>query len=93
MFESPRRLQFKGFRMSLMDEIKNKQKSVGDLVKGKTAKLIHYRSGLLLYETQDGFQFPVPIEDTGEAEFKSEHNALELMRWIRKQVDLIQKEA
>lgn len=79
--------------MSLIDRIKNKEVSVGELVKDKKANFVHYRAGLLLYETEDGFQFSIPLEDTGEAEFKSQHKALELMRWIRKQVDLIQKES
>jgi hypothetical protein len=40
----------------------------------------------LWYEV-DGFRFPVPFEDTVGAYFKPEHKAINLMRWIRKQLE------
>jgi len=71
------------------NKIKNNEITVSDLVKGKTAKFKFYRSGNLYYETSDGFLFVIPISDTGEASFNEEHKALELMRWIRKQFDIV----
>ena len=75
--------------MSITDKIKNGEISVGELVKGKKAEFQFYRSGNIYYKTTDGFEFPIPISDTGEASFNQTHPALELMRWIRKQVDVI----
>jgi hypothetical protein len=70
-------------------KIKNNEITVSELVKGKIAKFEFYRSGNLYYKTSDGFLFPIPISDTGEATFNQEHPALELMRWIRKQYELV----
>ena len=75
--------------MSLIDGVKEGTVTVGGLVKGKRAKFSHYRQGSLMYVTDDGFEFPDPIEDIGESTFFSDHQAMELMRWIRKQVDVI----
>lgn len=75
--------------MSILEEVKSGQKSVTDLVKGKTASFQYYRQGNLIFMTEDGFEFPVPISDCGESTFFNSHPALELMRWIRKQVDVI----
>lgn len=79
--------------MSIIEKIKNKEVTVGDLVKGKIAVFEYYRAGNLYYITDDAFQFPVPISDTGEGEFRKGHKAIELMRWIKKQFDIIQREA
>lgn len=74
-------------RMPIIDKIKQNKITVGDLVKNKYASFSYYRSGNLIYTTSDGFEFPIPISDTGEASFNGTHKALELMRWIRKQFD------
>ena len=58
--------------------------TVFSLVKsGNTAKFIYYTSGDLWYEVQ-GFKFPVPISDTGDAKFLPEDKAIYFMRWINK---------
>lgn len=75
----------------MIEKIKNGEITIGEMVKGKKAVFQYYRSGNLYYKTDDGFEFPVPISDTGEASFNNEHSALELMRWIRNQVDVIKK--
>ena len=72
-----------------MEKIKSGEISIGDLVKNKMATFQYYRQGNLMYVTTDGFEFPVPLTDTGDSTFYDEHSALELMRWIRKQVELI----
>ena len=58
-----------------------------EIVKGKTAKFKFYRDGELWYETDDGFDFPIPISDTGTGIFKAEEKAIQFMRWIRKQLE------
>ena len=57
-----------------------------ELVKGKKVHFKFYRDGELWYETDDGFEFPVPIGDTGTGIFKAEDGAVQYMRWIRKQL-------
>lgn len=74
---------------SLIEKIKSGEIKTGDLVKNKKAYFESYRNGNLTYITDDGFQFPIPISDTGNGLFLDEHNALDLMRWIRKQMELI----
>lgn len=70
-------------------KIKSGEITVGDLVKNKKAIFQFYRQGSLIYQTEDGFEFPIPISDCGEAAFNNEHKAMELMRWIRKQMEVI----
>jgi hypothetical protein len=55
-----------------------------ELVKGKKVRFTFYRDGALWYQTEDGFDFPVPISDTGTGIFKAEDGAIAYMRWIRK---------
>jgi hypothetical protein len=62
--------------------------NITKLVKNKTARLVHYRDGHFIYETEDGFQFPVPLADIGTATLLAEDKALFFMRWIRRQLDV-----
>jgi len=57
-----------------------------DLVINKTAKFAYCTDGALWYEV-DGFRFPVPFSETVGACFMPEHKAINLMRWIRKQLE------
>ncbi len=58
--------------------------NIKDIVKGQNAHFVFYRDKALFYETDNGFQFPVPIGDAGSATFNSEEKAILLMRYIRK---------
>ncbi len=51
---------------------------------GKQVHFVHYQGKELWYKTECGFEFPVPIDDTGEAAFASQDKAILFMRWIRK---------
>jgi len=53
----------------------------------KIVKFDYYREGNLMYSTDTGFQFPVPISDTNGATFNAEDKPIFFMRWIRKQVE------
>lgn len=55
-----------------------------ELVKGKQVHFKFYRDGELWYETDDRFEFPVPISDTGTGIFHAHDGAIQYMRWIRK---------
>ena len=50
-----------------------------------------YRAGELWYMTDSGFEFPVPISDTGDACFNRDDKALLFMRYIRKHLECIEE--
>ena len=56
----------------------------------KIVTFVEYRQGNLWYATEDGFKFPVPIEDVGTATFSANEKALLMMRYIRKHLATIQ---
>jgi len=60
-----------------------------EMVKDKKVRFSYYRDGELWYKTEDGFEFPVPLSDAGNAVFQAEDKALLFMRWIRKQLDTV----
>ena len=67
--------------------------SVKDLVKdGKKVHFMFYKQKELWYKTEDGFEFPVPIDDTGDGIFLNEDRAMLFMRYIRKHLEMIAKE-
>jgi hypothetical protein len=59
------------------------KRNIMEMVKGKQVKFLFYRKGELMYTTECGFQFAVPVSDTGDAEFKPEDKASLFMRWLR----------
>lgn len=59
------------------------------VVDGKKVKFQFYRQNELWYVTETGFQFPVPISDTGDGIFLAEDKALLFMRYIRKHIDYL----
>lgn len=50
-----------------------------------------YRKGELWYITDCSFEFPVPIEDTGDGTFLNEDRAMLFMRYIRKQLEAMKE--
>lgn len=67
--------------------------SIKDLVKdGKKVSFKFYRQKELWYVTEDGFEFPVPIEDCGDGIFLNEDKAMLFMRYIRKHLEMIASE-
>lgn len=64
--------------------------NVKDMVKdGKRVRFVCYRAQTLYYSTECGFEFPVPIEDIGDATFLAEDKALLFMRYIRKHLETV----
>ena len=62
--------------------------TIKELVKDRKVRFTRYRAGHLYYEViGKDFEFPVPIEDTGEATFLAEDKAILFMRYIRKHMD------
>lgn len=60
-----------------------------DCVKG-SVWFICYRAGNLWYRCDNGFQFPVPISDTGVATFSASEKGIFMMRYIRKHLDSVE---
>jgi len=66
--------------------------NITKLVKNQNAHFDFVRDGNLWYKTDSGFSFPIPFEDVGSANFNSTEKAIFLMRWIRKQVNVIKNQ-
>jgi hypothetical protein len=61
-----------------------------DRVKGRV-KFQLYTQGELWYTTDDGFDFPVSISDTGNGTFLAEDKAILFMKYIRKHMEMLEK--
>lgn len=57
----------------------------------KKVKFSFYRMGELWYVTECGFEFPVPISDTGTGVFPVSDKAILYMRWIRPHIERIKE--
>lgn len=64
-----------------------------DMVKdNKSVTFLRYRKGELIYSTECGFEFPVPVSDTGDGIFLAKDKVMIFMRYIRKHIENIQSE-
>ena len=64
--------------------------NIKEMVKdGKKVTFIHYKDSELWYRTECGFEFPVPISDTGAATFLAADRAMLFMRYIRKHIEML----
>ncbi len=64
--------------------------SIKDMVSGdKQVTFVRCRAGELWYVTDDGFEFPVPVADIGNATFLARDKALLFMRYVRKHMDMV----
>ena len=67
-----------------------KTRNIKDMVTGnKQVTFVRCRDGDLWYVTDDGFEFPVPVEDIGNATFLARDKALLFMRWMRRHLEVI----
>ena len=67
--------------------------NIKDMVKdNKKVRFSFYRDKELWYKTECGFEFSVPIDDIGNATFLAEDKAILFMRYIRKHMEMIEKE-
>jgi hypothetical protein len=65
--------------------------TVKDCVIGdKKVVFVRYQSDELWYRCENGFAFPVPRYDTGDAAFLAEDKASLFMRWIRKHITFLE---
>jgi hypothetical protein len=65
--------------------------NVKELVKDQTVHFQFYRQNELWYKTSNGFEFPVPVSDTGDGVFNDSDKAILFMRYIRKHLDNIEQ--
>lgn len=66
--------------------------TIKDMVKdNQKVHFQFYREKELWYKTETDFEFPVPIEDIGNAIFLAEDKALLFMRYIRKHLNKIEE--
>ena len=64
--------------------------NIKDMVKdNKQVTFVHFKEGELWYRTEDGFEFPVPVADVGNATMLAKDKALLFMRYIRKHLDML----
>lgn len=63
-------------------------KNLKDMVKDKVVNFQFYQNKELVYETECGFRFPVPINDTGSGQFRVQDKAMLFMRYIRKELEV-----
>jgi hypothetical protein len=66
-------------------------RDIKEMVKdNRKARFVFFRDGALHYETEDGFIFPVPVDDAGSATFGVEERAILLLRYIRKYLAVVE---
>ncbi len=66
--------------MTIKDIISNNQ----------SVNFTYYKQGELWYKADCGFEFPVPIDDTGDGTFYNKDKAILFMRYIRKHLSNIE---
>ena len=64
--------------------------NIKNMIKDKVVNFLYYKEGELWYATECGFKFPVPISDTGTASMNVQDKAILFMRWIRKQIIVVE---
>lgn len=63
-----------------------------DMIKdNKKVRFSFYRDMELWYITEEGFEFPVPIKEIGNATFLDTDKAILFMRYIRKHIETIEE--
>lgn len=64
--------------------------TIKDHIQGE-ASFVRFVGGNLYYRTSTGLEFPVPIEDLGNATINATEKGMLLMRYIRKHMDTLKK--
>lgn len=65
---------------------------IKDCVLGnKKVVFVYFADQALWYRCENGFEFPVPVDDTRGGTFLPEDRASQFMRWIRKHLEALKK--
>lgn len=66
--------------------------NIKDMVtNNKQVFFVKYQQKELIYKTECGFEFPIPLTDTGDAAFLAQDKAIFFMRWIKKHITTIEQ--
>ncbi len=65
--------------------------NIKEMITNKKVFFVKYQQKELIYKTECGFEFPIPLSDTGDAAFLSEDKAIFFMRWIRLHINTIEQ--
>lgn len=65
--------------------------NIKDLVKGQLVHFKCYSDNELWYTTDSGFEFPIPLNDTGNGIFLRDDKAIFFMRYIRKHLAFLEE--
>lgn len=63
-----------------------------ELIQDNTVKFVRFKEGNFIYSIKGAngdFEFPVPLNDIGGAELKSEDKAIYFLRYIRKHLETL----
>lgn len=67
--------------------------NIKDMVSdNKTVSFVKCSNSELWYQTECGFEFPIPFGDIQGATFLAKDKALFFMRWIRPHINMLQSE-
>ena len=64
-------------------------RTLREMVDDQKVQFLRYCDGNLWYRTQCGFEFPVPIAETGLSAFYTEDRAILFTTWIRRHRELV----
>ena len=63
-----------------------------DIVRnGAQVHFVSYRKGYALYKADNGFEFPVPLEDVGDSTLNATESAMLLMKYIRAHLKVVEQ--
>lgn len=65
---------------------------IKDMVVGKTVKFVRFRRGELIFETENGFEFPVRSDEVDDAVLYAEDRAGLYVKYIKRQLKLAKEE-
>lgn len=69
-----------------------KDLSIKDMVAGKTVKFVRFRRNELIFETENGFEFPVRADEVDDAVLYAEDKAGLYVKYIKRQLKLAKEE-
>lgn len=65
--------------------------TTAEIVKNsKVSNFVFFREGNFYYRTDTGFDFIIPLKDIDKASILAQDKTIYFMRWIRKQVGILQ---
>lgn len=66
--------------------------NIKEMVTGKTVRFVRFRKGELIYQTENGFEFPVRHDEVDDAVLYAEDKAGLYLKYIKRQIKLAKME-